>query len=52
MKSQSKRRLLVAGLLFCVIPAAFAGKQRRMDLQTLVTPRYTVEGDAFRLSQR
>jgi len=32
---------------FAIAAAAFAGRQGRVDLRTLQTPVYTVEGDAF-----
>jgi hypothetical protein len=47
--SQRYNASIVANLAALVLIAttAFAGKQGRIDLQTMVTPRYTVEQDAF-----
>ena len=38
--------VLLAALITTMIPA-FAGRQKRIDISTLQTPLYTVEGDAF-----
>ncbi len=38
---------LTAGLLAMLCGPAFAGKQGRVNLQNLVTPIYSVDGDAF-----
>ncbi len=41
------RRAILAATLVVAVPSAFAGRQGRVSLDTLQTPRYTVEGDAF-----
>jgi hypothetical protein len=41
------RLTLIAATLAATAMPLFAGRQGRVDLETLETPRYTVEGDAF-----
>jgi hypothetical protein len=48
MKYQAKLRIVaVAAGLLAGTANVFAGKQGRIDLSTMVTPTYTVDGDAF-----
>ncbi len=44
---QKFRKALVAGLLLTTASTALAGKQGRIDLATMTTANYTVDGDAF-----
>ena len=41
------RAAVLAGLLMATATPAFAGRQKRIDINTLQTPLYTVEDDAF-----
>ena len=46
-RNSSLRHVLIAATLAATVTQAFAGKQGRIDLATMVTPKYRVEGDAF-----